>query len=104
MESYNTHGDHVVMIMIKMPVSMTEEQKELIREYAYLEKDTPGTINEVDRNSFIFKRKKQKEGDKVESEQKAASTPKSETKGTETAAEDKGMLSKLSDALSTIKT
>ena len=38
MESYNTHGDHIVHIMIKMPVNMTEEQKELIKEYAYLEK------------------------------------------------------------------
>ena len=102
MESYNTHGDHVVMIMIKMPVNMTEEQKELIREYAYLEKDTPGTINGVDRNSFIFKRRSQKE--KAESEEKAAPTRETETKDTETAGEEKGMLSKLSDTLSNIKT
>merc|ERR1719297_712639 len=52
MESYNTHGDHVVHIMIKIPASMTEEQREIIREYAYLEKDTPGTINGVDKSRF----------------------------------------------------
>merc|ERR1712029_492880 len=77
MESHSAYGDHIVHIMIKMPVNMTEEQKELIREYAYLEKDTPGTINGVDRNSFIFKRRSQNE--KAESEEKAAPTRENET-------------------------
>ena len=35
-----------------MPVNMTEEQKEILREFAHLEKDTPGTITGVDKSSF----------------------------------------------------
>ena len=99
MESYNTRGDHIVLIMIKMPVVMTEEQKELIREYAYLEKDTPGTVNGVDKNSFIFRRRKQhdEDGNKAQSEE-------GKTQSAETESKDKGMLSKLSDAVSSIKT
>ena len=99
MESYNTRGDHIVLIMIKMPVVMTEEQKELIREYAYLEKDTPGTVNGVDKNSFIFRRRKQhdEDGNKAQSEEGKAQSAETESK-------DKGMLSKLSDAVSSIKT
>ena len=91
------------MIMIKMPTYMTEEQKELIREYAYLEKDTPGTVNGVDRNSFIFRRKKQEEaGSKAASKEKTST--EAEAPNTETKTEEKGLLSKLSDAVGSIKT
>jgi len=54
MERYNSYGDHIVHIIIKLPVTLTEEQKDLIREYAYLEKNTPGTVNGVDRSSFSW--------------------------------------------------
>merc|ERR1719221_2499387 len=98
MESYNTRGDHIVLIMIKMPAYMTEEQKELIREYAFLEKDTPGTVNGVDRNSFIFRRKKQEErGSKAESKEKTSTEPEAQNNESETKSEEKGLLSKLSD-------
>ena len=103
MESYNTRGDHIVLIMIKMPAYMTDEQKELIREYAYLEKDTPGTVNGVDRNSFIFRRKKQEDGgSKAESAEKTSH--EAEAQNTETKTAEKGLLSKLSDAVGSIKT
>ena len=103
LESYNTKGDHIVIIMIKMPAYMSEEQKELIREYAFLEKDTPGTVNGVDRNSFIFRRKKQEEaGSKAESKEKPST--EAEAQNTETKTEEKGLLSKLSDAVGNIKT
>ena len=52
MDSYNLHGDHIFTIHIKMPVNMTEEQKEILREFAHLERDTPGTITGVDKSSF----------------------------------------------------
>ncbi|XP_034245862.1 protein tumorous imaginal discs, mitochondrial-like [Thrips palmi] len=38
------YGDHYVTIKIKMPKSLTPEQKELLTAYAELEEDTPGTI------------------------------------------------------------
>lgn len=38
------YGDHYITIKIKMPKSLTPEQKELLTAYAELEKDTPGTI------------------------------------------------------------
>lgn len=38
------YGDHYVNIRIKMPKSLTPEQKEILTSYAELEEDTPGTI------------------------------------------------------------
>merc|ERR1711862_1043245 len=52
MESYNTYGDHLVHLVIKMPTHLTQEQIELIREFAYTEKNTPGTVNGVDKTKF----------------------------------------------------
>ena len=43
---------------IKMPTKLTKEQIELIREYAFTEKDTPGTVNGVDKSRFSFRQKK----------------------------------------------
>ena len=43
---------------IKMPTKLTKEQLELIREYAFTEKDTPGTVNGVDKSRFSFRQKK----------------------------------------------
>ena len=111
MESYNTHGDHVVHIMIKMPASMTEEQLEIIREYAYLEKNTPGTINGVDKSSFRdFRMRKpqqeeQKQRDQEQSQKKEKETvdqtssdkfsPNNEEKSTDA----KGTLAKIIEAI-----
>lgn len=111
MESYNTHGDHVVHIMIKMPASMTEEQLEIIREYAYLEKNTPGTINGVDKSSFRdFRMRKpqqeeQKQRDQEQSQKKEEETvdqtssdkfsPNNEEKSTDA----KGTLAKIIEAI-----
>ncbi|KAJ1530694.1 hypothetical protein ONE63_005560 [Megalurothrips usitatus] len=38
------YGDHYVTIKIKMPKTLTPEQKEILTSYAELEEDTPGTI------------------------------------------------------------
>jgi len=38
MEAYNAHGDHIVHIRIKLPVKLTEEQKEIFEDYARLPK------------------------------------------------------------------
>jgi len=57
MESFNSFGDHLVHLVIKMPTKMTPEQVELIREFAYTEKDTPGTVNGVDKSRFSFRRR-----------------------------------------------
>ena len=50
LDAYQGHGDHYVHLKIKVPSNLTKEQKDLIKEYAYLEKDTPGTVNGIDRN------------------------------------------------------
>ena len=51
MDSSNQFGDHVVHITIKMPTNLTEEQLELVREYALTERDTPGTVDGLERSS-----------------------------------------------------
>ena len=32
---------------VKIPTALTEEQKEIVREFARLERDTPGTVNGI---------------------------------------------------------
>ena len=50
LDAYQGHGDHFVNLKIRIPSHLTEEQKEIIKEYAYLEKDTPGTVTGIDRS------------------------------------------------------
>ena len=50
LDSYGTYGDHFVHLKIKVPSILNAEQKELIKEFAYLETDTPGTISGIDRS------------------------------------------------------
>ena len=50
LDAFHGHGDHFVNLKIKIPSQLTKEQKELIKEFAYLEKDTPGTVNGIDRS------------------------------------------------------
>jgi len=57
MDSHNRFGDHIVHITIALPVRLTEEQKDLIREYAYTEKDTPGTVTGVDKSTAFARAK-----------------------------------------------
>ena len=96
-------GDHIVHIMIKMPVNMTEEQKELIREYAYLEKDTPGTIAGIDKSTFgRYKSRKSTSSENSSSDSKQAKSsnteemPKADVRDTP----EKGTLAKIVDAIS----
>jgi len=106
MESHSAYGDHIVHIMIKMPVNMTEEQKELIREYAYLEKDTPGTIAGIDKSTFgRYKSRKSTSSENSSSDSKQAKEsqssnteemPKADVRDTP----EKGTLAKIVDAIS----
>jgi len=41
------YGDHYVHLKVKAPTSLTASQEALIRAYAELELDTPGTVNGV---------------------------------------------------------
>ena len=50
LDASHRYGDHLVHLKIKVPSYLTEEQKTLIKDFAYLEKDTPGTINGIDRS------------------------------------------------------
>ena len=38
------HGDHYINIKIKAPKNLTAEQAALLKAYAEIEKDTPGTV------------------------------------------------------------
>lgn len=40
-------GDHYIHVKIKVPVRLTEKQKNLILAYAELEEDTAGTVNGI---------------------------------------------------------
>lgn len=50
LDAFHGHGDHFVNLNIKVPSQLTQEQKDLIKEFAYLENDTPGTVNGIDRS------------------------------------------------------
>lgn len=41
------NGDHYIHVKVKMPVSLTKEQEALLKAYAELEVDTPGTVKGV---------------------------------------------------------
>ena len=47
MKSFTMYGDHLVHLIIKMPTQLSQEQIELIREFAYTEKNNTGTVNRV---------------------------------------------------------
>ena len=61
LDSYRTQGDHFVHLKIKIPVNLSDEQKEILLEYAATERDTPGTVNGVDQGAATenFRRKKE---------------------------------------------
>lgn len=50
LDAVHAHGDHFVHLKIKVPSYLTEEQKDLIKQFAYLEENTPGTISGIDRS------------------------------------------------------
>lgn len=43
----NNHGDHYVNIKIDIPKSLTSKQEALVKAYAELEENTPGTIRNM---------------------------------------------------------
>ncbi|XP_050539318.1 protein tumorous imaginal discs, mitochondrial-like isoform X2 [Daktulosphaira vitifoliae] len=43
----NNHGDHYVIIKIEVPKSLSSKQETLIKAYAEIESDTPGTIRGI---------------------------------------------------------
>lgn len=54
----NQYGDHYVNIKIDIPKSLTSKQEALMKAYAELEENTPGTIKNItykkDGNYFIL--------------------------------------------------
>lgn len=58
MEAYNTFGDHIVHLRIKLPVKLSAEQREVLEDFARLETDTPGTINGIDKSVWSAARRK----------------------------------------------
>eukprot|EP00092_Neocalanus_flemingeri_P032078 GFUD01034866.1.p1 GENE.GFUD01034866.1~~GFUD01034866.1.p1 ORF type:complete len:414 (+),score=122.68 GFUD01034866.1:81-1322(+) len=98
MESFNTFGDHIVNLVIKMPTRLTQEQKELIREFAYTEKDTPGTVTGVDMSKFSFRQKK----DSTESP--TAGTTDTTSQESEKSDNLQGTLDKITEAVNSNET
>jgi len=43
----NQHGDHYVNIKIDVPKSLSSKQEALIKAYAEIEDNTPGTIKDI---------------------------------------------------------
>ena len=88
-----------------MPVNMTEEQKEILREFAHLEKDTPGTITGVDKSSFRNFRMRKPSSEQQESSDNSsdkASEPREQSSpvDSERGTDAKGTLAKVIDAVS----
>jgi len=100
MESFNMYGDHLVHLVIKMPTKLTKEQVELIREYAYTERDTPGTVNGVDKSRFSFRQKK----DNTENTASDKNTASDEKVHSSENDDLKGTLAKITDAISSNET
>jgi len=102
MESYNMYGDHLVHLVIKMPTQLSQEQIEIIREFAYTENDTPGTVTGVDKSKFRFRQKKEasEESDKnkTATEDKPGSSTTTENKS-ESDNDLKGTIAKITDAV-----
>ena len=44
LEQLTAHGDHYVHLKVRIPERLSQEQRELIEEFALLETETPGTI------------------------------------------------------------
>merc|ERR1719430_2777363 len=97
MDSSNQYGDHIVHLHIKMPTTLTEEQRELIKEFAYTERDTPGTVNGVDRSS-VFSRAQRKRSQESEN---TSDNEKSDRKYNDIETDDaKSTWDKITDAVS----
>ena len=89
-----------------MPVNLTDEQKEVLREFAHLERDTPGTITGVEKSSFrdfrMRKPSSEQQGasdnysDKTSEPREQSSQQADSEKGTDA----KGTLAKIIDAVS----
>ena len=83
---------------------MSEEQKEILREFAHLERDTPGTITGVDKNSFrnFRMRKPSSEQESSDTSSDKASEPREQSSpvDSERGTDDKGTLAKIMDAVS----
>jgi len=43
----NQYGDHYINIKLVVPKSLTSKQEALIKAYAELEENTPGTIKDI---------------------------------------------------------
>jgi len=106
MEAYNTYGDHIVHMRIKLPVKLTAEQREILEDYARLEKDTPGTINGVDQSVWSGLRRNKKPDPEKEPrpEQKTAQKPDSDRNRpdeptTEKEEENPGILTRIKRAV-----
>lgn len=88
LDAFQGHGDHYVHLKIKVPTNLTLEQKDIIKDFAYLEKDTPGTISGIDRSrpnptsrhrqSYSESQAKQSDNTKQSNQQATEDEPKKE--------------------------
>nr|ALS04495.1 chaperone protein dnaJ [Acartia pacifica] len=94
LEAYNTYGDHIVHLHIKLPTKLTPEQKEIIQEYAYLESNTPGTVNGVDKSSWTGYRRRSPPSDKEKPAESGGDEP-----GEKKEEENPGILARIKKAI-----
>jgi len=65
LDAYSASGNHYVHLKVKIPTALTEEQKEVVLEFARLERDTPGTVDGIHPSEQgKSKRSKKETGDK----------------------------------------
>jgi len=102
MEAYNSYGDHIVHIRIKLPVKLTDEQREIMEDYARLEKNTPGTVNGVDKSVWGGLRRRSKpKSDQAEQESPPSSDKSKQNKSMENSKEEEapGLLARIKTAI-----
>lgn len=69
------HGNHYVQLRVRIPTFLTSEQRKLIEEFAYLEKETPGTIEGIDKYGSRPKKKKAPKVDPIPEETETSQEP-----------------------------
>uniref|UniRef100_A0A915EKH9 Uncharacterized protein n=1 Tax=Ditylenchus dipsaci TaxID=166011 RepID=A0A915EKH9_9BILA len=83
------YGDQFVNVKIRIPKNLGKEALNILKEYARMEKDTPGTIEGIDSDEEVAKKKPETEKRKSDNTSKKKAESK-ESKGSVDKSEDNG--------------
>jgi len=101
LDSYRSQGDHYVHLKVRVPLNLTQEQLEIVREYAKTERDTPGTINGIDPGAKSEFKAKKEAKEKARVEEEAKRKREEEEKASRKAEEEENLRKQYSEGKST---